>query len=1719
MKKKFSLFNLRIPLILFAVIGLFFFTSTVNGASITWTGGSTGDWNTGSNWTNNVVPGTTDDVSIPLGKSVTISSTPTNKINSLSVLGSLTINNGTVLTVEQLAAKTVSIVEIAAGSITNNGTLTITQKMAAATNAGLGFVNSPTGTATSSTFSSSGGILNIDMSIETDVSGGKGDCVIFTQNTSATTPTLILGTNNTLKPRALNRLFEVNNSNVIIDGTAIFGSSSDYQNYRFIHIGSGTLTLPTTANLTYYSGYVGSANGTVNMSLGAVTSTFTNNGFLTLHGGVSGTGCGINLNPQTNGSSKAIITNNGTIAIDGTFTVASLSFLGNNAATFSTFNNNGTLNLTNDHATGVALYASSTTIATLNNTGTMSVSVTNASNSKCLTFGGTGSVGTPTSIFNNNSGGNVTVNRAITGFNTTIGCIVNNNSGAAFNFNVPTNNDNAVSSVNKIIFKNNGGIVTGRGIFSSGTFQTLTGTINPGIGTGIGAFTFSETPYALTGTYLMNINGKTTAGVDYDQLLGAGSLDVTGVTVQATIGGSYLPVSNDVIELIKASTSCTGNVVSLNPLGSYWAMDYTGTNANLKFSATPSYVITSTPNFNSVTGTGTFVLGASVSLTASKAGYTFVNWTENGNVISTSNPYTFTSTADRNIVAIFVSTTDVTWDGDAGDGKWDSPTNWSSDLVPIYADNVSISAGNTVIISTNVGKINRLWVLGKLIIAPSGTLNIEQITSSNPLMDVAGGEVENAGSLTIKQTIVNNDNYALTFTNGSDASDAKFTNTGNLLVDLTSRTSVTPACINFNQFTDGRTAQFKFGGTMTYNLLPQAKLFQIQAGNALLDGTYTFGSSLDYKNWRFIQAIAGNLTFATTANITVYSGNNAASSGTISSLNSKDVIFTNNGNLILHGGSAHVGFGIYLNPQYATYSCTFTNNGTITIDGNFPLGSLNFSGVLNSTDVFNNQTGATLYLSNSSGTSTAGALMASTVPTVKFNNAGSLDLSTSISRNMYFGGSSSTFNNTGIVTTTKAITGNDGSNACTINNNAGGIFNFNVSDNGQVSVSSNKKIIFNNNGGKVIGRGQFASGTFFPMNGTLSPGGDTGIGKFEFLQSSVILTGKCIMQINGKATGGTDFDQIVTTQPSSLIDLTNTSLEVALGAGYTPSDLDVIPLFTALTTRSGFFTNVTLPVNWATQYTGTNANLKYFTIAPTLNVTTNSNFSNLEAPAASDITVSNGAILIIDANSTIHDLTIEGDGKVTNVDKSLIVNNFTINSDVIKGTGTYVDLNPIGGLTIAQGGSSKVQQYLASGRNWYISSPVSAATGNVVLETPGSKLWQYNEVNSDWITDAASNSTPLSVMKGYVANTSGDGTVTFTGGTLNSGNKSITIYRTSNENASRGFNLVGNPYPSFVNARTAISTTSELEKSMWYRTKNQSNEYVFDTYNTTSGIGTNNNERGNVIGTIPPMQAVWVRVADTYPSATLALTNSLRSHKSDTINPFKSRAISSQKLLRLQVSNGTNIDETIVLFNENALDGYDAFDSHKMSNRNTNIPEIYTVIGNENLVINGLKSLTKNQMMPLSFSTGTINNFTIKASEVMNFNADTQIILKDNLLNSEQDITDGSAYNFTSDVTNTSTRFSLLFKTTSITTRVDNTTKGLQGMTIFKNANNQITINCNIITGQEGLISVCNAIGHLLVSIPTTGTSTVIHQSFSKGVYFVKVTVSGKQTTQKVIIN
>ena len=523
--------------------------------------------------------------------------------------------------------------------------------------------------------------------------------------------------------------------------------------------------------------------------------------------------------------------------------------------------------------------------------------------------------------------------------------------------------------------------------------------------------------------------------------------------------------------------------------------------------------------------------------------------------------------------------------------------------------------------------------------------------------------------------------------------------------------------------------------------------------------------------------------------------------------------------------------------------------------------------------------------------------------------------------------------------------------------------------------------------------------------------------------------------------------------------------------------------------------------------TGTNSvNIVTATSGNAVSAATASNSGgNLSTSGLTDLQLSNTNLtvstgeFVIDATKTVRSLTVAPGAKLTLSSGTLTATNgITLQSDAT-GTATFVDNTT----SSPQAITATVQQYVTEGRNWYMSIPL--ASGASSLLNRGTSVVCYDEPSGTWIAPEANT---LNKLRGYVqvatstpSVTGTTGTVAFTG-VVNTGAHSITLSRTAGKT---GFNLVGNPYPSYLDWNAVTKTN--VSNTMWFRTK-EGGVYKFYTYNTIDGAG-GIGVPASVTRYIPPMQAFWVRVA-TEGTGSIAVDNNMRSHKDVAGNLIKAPKQNVQQLLRLQVSNGTNTDETVLYFNANASDAFDQYDAQKRSNNDLAIPEIFTQIGNEQLVINGMNSVKLNTEIPIGFSTEQANSFSISANEMTNFESGTRVILIDKQNPTiETELCNGAAYTFSAPITAATTnRFSLLFRAPGVATSIDNGHK--LNSQVFVNAANQITI----IAPEKSNYAIYNAVGQQVENGVTTAKQQTVNCKINTGVYVVKV---GNQSTRVIV--
>jgi hypothetical protein len=517
-------------------------------------------------------------------------------------------------------------------------------------------------------------------------------------------------------------------------------------------------------------------------------------------------------------------------------------------------------------------------------------------------------------------------------------------------------------------------------------------------------------------------------------------------------------------------------------------------------------------------------------------------------------------------------------------------------------------------------------------------------------------------------------------------------------------------------------------------------------------------------------------------------------------------------------------------------------------------------------------------------------------------------------------------------------------------------------------------------------------------------------------------------------------------------------------------------------------------------------------------VSSATDISTLTLTPVSDIVVSSNR-LTIDQSIKVNSITAAPGAELSITAGTITATNGIKLQSSPSGTATLVD-NYSTPTVVAT-----VQQYLPQGRNWYVASPIEstttpAAATSLIGGGLASSVSYYDETANGTVNAWINNYTG-SLLRGigYVAvSESGAGTNNVTvSGTLNSGDVPVTLTRTGT-GGFEGYNLIGNPYPSYVNPMAALNAL-DVEKTIWYRTKGST--YKFETVNTLSGVGTDAALSGQTVtGYIPPMQAFWVRTNTN--GQVLTFNNAMRNHANPvvggtTINTTLLKAPKQvlNSIARLRINGTAGTDETVLYFNTAASNEFDNYDSRKkFESASAVTPEIFTQVGTEKLAINGLNAVEYETELPVGFVTKQAGDFSISLGELSNFETGTRLILKDNQQpTAEIELTPEKSYNFsTTSATNTAGRFSLLFRTATTITQVENA--GKLNAQVYVNAARQITI----VAHEKCNYTIYNTVGQKLNEGLTTSNRTALNIKLQNGIYVVRLIDNGKELTTRIII-
>ncbi|MEN2436106.1 T9SS type A sorting domain-containing protein [Weeksellaceae bacterium A-14] len=354
--------------------------------------------------------------------------------------------------------------------------------------------------------------------------------------------------------------------------------------------------------------------------------------------------------------------------------------------------------------------------------------------------------------------------------------------------------------------------------------------------------------------------------------------------------------------------------------------------------------------------------------------------------------------------------------------------------------------------------------------------------------------------------------------------------------------------------------------------------------------------------------------------------------------------------------------------------------------------------------------------------------------------------------------------------------------------------------------------------------------------------------------------------------------------------------------------------------------------------------------------------------------------------------------------------------------------------------------------------------------------------------------------------------------------------------ANRGWNLVGNPYPSNINLNALYadnSTKIESTFRFWDNTTNSIyvqqgggyNGVSYAIYNAaagSSGTGIPAPGQGTAAtggsktpnGIVKPTQGFLIRAvaAGSYPtSATLDFRNSIRlSDQTGTVYYGRQAGSTDDRYqLESETPSGLVITQAVVYFGK----GSNSFGIDDSQIPNSSASDLfYSFAGETKAIINGRSTFNAEDVVSLGTRHYAAGSYTIRAVDLQGVFASGQAIyLKDRDLNTLTDLTQGG-YTFYSDTGDYTNRFEIVYRPES-TLATDTAAK--DALKVYRSGSDfVIRSEGTNITGVEAY----DMSGRLVKKVGASAREVVLPDHvFSNGVYILKIWQGTQISTKKII--
>ena len=433
------------------------------------------------------------------------------------------------------------------------------------------------------------------------------------------------------------------------------------------------------------------------------------------------------------------------------------------------------------------------------------------------------------------------------------------------------------------------------------------------------------------------------------------------------------------------------------------------------------------------------------------------------------------------------------------------------------------------------------------------------------------------------------------------------------------------------------------------------------------------------------------------------------------------------------------------------------------------------------------------------------------------------------------------------------------------------------------------------------------------------------------------------------------------------------------------------------------------------------------------------------------------------------------------------------------GSGSFIDNG-----TILGAGTAKIERYITANLWHYISPVIPTATAGMYN---GCYLKKWAEVNYSW-TNIISTSTPLNVMVGYALKSNTTGTYNYIG-KPNTGTKTIALTKNSGAlpASKKGWNFVGNPYPSTVNWDTAGWTKTNMDNAIYIYNQTYAN---YATY--VNGVGTNGGNKFIAAG-----QGFYV-VCNNTLGGSLSITNNVRLHYPASF--FKSSP--ALDLVRLTLSHKGISDDIVVRIDPSSTNSFDSdFDAYKII-----VPELSQLWSSPmsdreaNYSINTLPDVNSDPEVAVSMVATEDGTYTIKATDFASLSLQTGLFLEDLKTGTIVNLSDSPEYTFGASTADDVNRFILHFAPTDIS-RVGSTDNA-NGLSLYPSPNKgSFTITAAKQINGASRIEIYNIMGEVIYALNVNDLSSreIKLNEYATGVYYAKIITEDRNQIIRFVMN